>query len=187
PTTRKGEIMLAAISRPPLTADANRHAPAASHPGRALAAANAAPTAATANRPGSAAGDIGSPPSSAASAAKAVPSTRARPRTRRTQPRAAVYGPPARSAPGRPPQRPPATRAITEPIVSTWSSRHARTNAGNSAWVTAHGPHRSRGTKILQQRSAARSQRRYPDQNTSGPAHAGHGGRGNSTSRPAAT
>ena len=35
PTTRKGEIVLAAISLPPLTDDANRHAPTASHPGKA--------------------------------------------------------------------------------------------------------------------------------------------------------
>ena len=49
PTTRKGEPVLAAISVPPLTDDANRHAPSPSHPGRPAAAANAAPTAASAN------------------------------------------------------------------------------------------------------------------------------------------
>ena len=41
PTIRKGEIMLAAISLPPVTADANRHAPCPAQPGRAAAAANA--------------------------------------------------------------------------------------------------------------------------------------------------
>ncbi len=79
PITRKGEIMLAAISLPPLTADANRHAPAASQPGSALAAAKAVPIAATANWPGSASRAIGSPPSSTASAANPVPSAWARP------------------------------------------------------------------------------------------------------------
>ena len=42
PTIRKGEPVLAAISLPPLTADANRHRPTASHPGKAAAAPNAA-------------------------------------------------------------------------------------------------------------------------------------------------
>ena len=74
PITRKGEVMLAAISFPPTAADANRHAPAAAHPGKPAAAVNAAPTAASANRPASATWVTGSPPSSAASAAKAVAS-----------------------------------------------------------------------------------------------------------------
>jgi len=186
PTTRKGEITLAAISLPPVTADANRHAPAKAQPGSAAAAVNAAPTAASASRPESAAGVTGSPPSSTASAPKAIPSAGARTPNRRTQPRAVVYGTPARAAAGRTPQAPPATWAITTPIVSAASSRQASTNAGNSAWLTAQRPHRSRGTKILWQRSAARSQRGYPDHHTSGPAHDGHGGRGNSTPRPAA-
>ena len=186
PTTRKGEIMLAAISLPPLTADANRQAPAASQPGSELAAANAAPTAASANFPASAAGASASPPSSTASAAKPAPRAGARARNRRTQPRAVVYGTPARSAAGRTPQLPPVTWPITAPIVSAASSRHPRTNAGSSAWLTAHGPHRSRGTKILWQQPPARSQRGYPDHHTSGPAHDGHRKRGNSTSRPAA-
>ena len=42
PTTRKGEIVLAAISLPPLTDDTNRHTPSASHPGKQAAAPNAA-------------------------------------------------------------------------------------------------------------------------------------------------
>jgi hypothetical protein len=43
PTIRQGKVVLAAISLPPLTADANRHSPAASHPGKLAAAPNAAP------------------------------------------------------------------------------------------------------------------------------------------------
>src|SRR6516164_11795529 len=130
PATRKGEPALAAISLPPLTDEANRHAPSPSHPGKPAAAANAAPTAASANRPASAAGRIGSPPSSTASAANPVPSTGARARNRRTQPRAVVYGTPARAAAGRTPH-PPATCPITAPTVSATSSRQARTNAGS--------------------------------------------------------
>lgn len=94
PITRKGEIMLAAISLPPLTADANRHSPAAAHPGRAAAAVNAPPTAATANPLASAAGAIACPPRSTARAANPVPITGARCRNRRTQPRAVVCGKP---------------------------------------------------------------------------------------------
>ena len=51
PTTYQGETVLAAISLPPVTAEANRHAPTRRHPGRPAAAANAAPAAASANRP----------------------------------------------------------------------------------------------------------------------------------------
>ena len=101
--------MLAAISLPPLTDDANRHAPSRRHPGRPAAASNAAPIAASANRPASAGGRIASPPSSTASAANATPSSRPRARNRRTQPRAVVYGTPARAAAGRTPHAPPAT------------------------------------------------------------------------------
>ena len=63
----------------------------------------------------------------------------------------------------------------------------ASVNAGSSAWLTPHGAHRSRGTKIFRHRPAARTYRRYPGQNTSGPAHDGQPGRGKPTSRPAAT
>ena len=38
PVISQGEVMLAVISLPPLTDDANRHAPTASHPGRPAAA-----------------------------------------------------------------------------------------------------------------------------------------------------
>ena len=125
PTTNQGEIALAAISLPPLTDDANRHRPAASHPGKAAAASNAAPIAASANRPASAAGPIASPPSSTASAANAIPSSPARPPNRRTHPRAVVCGTPARAAAGRTPHAPPATCPITAPIVSAVSkARH---------------------------------------------------------------
>ncbi len=46
PTISQGEVMLAAISLPPVTAEANRHKSSPAHPGRQLAAANAAPIAA---------------------------------------------------------------------------------------------------------------------------------------------
>jgi len=109
----------------------------------------------------------------------------ARDPNRRTHPRAVVCGPPARLAAGRTPQHPPATSAITMPITSATSSRQARTNAGSSAWLTRHRAHRSRGTKIFRQRPTDRKCRWYPDQNTSGPAHAGQSGRGDSSARPA--
>jgi hypothetical protein len=51
PTTNQGEVVLAAISLPPLTDDANRHRPAISHPGRPAAASNAAVIAVSASRP----------------------------------------------------------------------------------------------------------------------------------------
>ena len=112
PTTRKGEPVLAAISVPPLTDDANRHAPSPSHPGRPAAAANAAPTAASANRPGSAAGRIASPPSSTASAANPVPSSE---RPRPEPPHPAARGRIRNPRPGR--RRPdpaPATRHLPD-------------------------------------------------------------------------
>src|SRR6266581_8762958 len=157
PTTRKSELLLAAISLPPLTDDANRHTPTASHPGRQAAAPNAAPTAASANPPASAAGPITWPPSSTASAANATPSSGARPANRRTHPRAVVYGTPALAAAGRTPRAPPATSAMTMPTVSATSSRQASVNAGSGAWLTRHGAHRSLGTKIFRQRPAART------------------------------
>ena len=157
PTTRKGEPVLAAISLPPLTDAANRHAPSCSHPGKPAAASNAAPIAASAKRPAWPAGAITGPPSSAASAANATPSSGARAANRRTHPRAVVYGTPARAAAGRTPHSPPATCPITKPTASATSSRQASTNAGNSACVTPHRPHRSRGTKIFRQRPAART------------------------------
>jgi hypothetical protein len=82
--------VLAAISLPPLTDDANRHTPTASHPGSMAAASNAAPIAASPNRPASEAGRTGSPPSSTASAANPTPSSGARAPNRRTHPRAVV-------------------------------------------------------------------------------------------------
>lgn len=157
PTTNQGEIALAAISLPPVTDEANRHPPSRRHPGRPPAAPHAAPIAVSANRPGPAGGVTGSPPSSTASAANATPSSAARARNRRTQPRAVVCGTPARSAAGRTPHPPPATSASTEPIVSATSSRQASVNAGSSAWVAPHRGHRSRGTKIFRQRPAART------------------------------
>ena len=51
PTVNQGEVVLAAISLPPVTDEANRHAPSRRHPGRPVAAANAAPIAVSANRP----------------------------------------------------------------------------------------------------------------------------------------
>src|SRR6266568_9609043 len=64
PTTYQGEAVLAAISLPPVTDDANRHAPSRPHPGRPAAAANAAPIAASANRAAPAGGVTAAPPSS---------------------------------------------------------------------------------------------------------------------------
>jgi len=133
PITYQGEVMLAAISLPPLTADANRHAPSSAHPGRPDAAANAAPIAAAANRAAPSGGVIAGPPRSTASAANPAPSTGARDPNRRTHPRAVVYGTPARSAAGRTPHAPAATCPITEPTVSAASSRQASANAGSSA------------------------------------------------------
>jgi len=129
----QGEFVLAAIRLPPLTAQANRHRPTASHPGRPHAAPNAALIASRANRISSAAGRIASPPSSTASAAKATPRSRARAPNRRTHPRAVVYGTPARAAAGRTPLRPPATSATTPPTVSAASRRLASANAGSRA------------------------------------------------------
>ncbi len=157
PTTNQGEIALAAISLPPVTDDANRHPPSRPHPGSPAAAANAAPIAASANWPAPAGGVTGWPPRSTASAANATPHSRLRARNRRTQPRAVVCGTPARSAAGRTPHPPPATSASTEPIVSATSNRQASVNAGSSAWLTPHGAHRSRGTKIFRHRPASRT------------------------------
>ena len=109
PTTNQGETVWAAISLPPVTADANRHPPSRPHPGSPAAASDAAPIAASANRPAAGGGVTATPPSSTASAANATPSSRARARNRRTQPRAVSYGTPARAAAGRTPEAPPAT------------------------------------------------------------------------------
>src|ERR1019366_81878 len=84
--------MLAATSRPPLTADANRHTPSASQPGRQQAASKAAMIAASANRPGSAGGPIASPPSSPAGASTPTRSSGARAPNRRPHPRADEVG-----------------------------------------------------------------------------------------------
>ncbi len=100
---------------------------------------------------------IAGPPSSTASAANPAPSSGARPANRRTHPRAVVCGTAARPAAGRIPHRPLATSVITAPIASAVSSRQASANAGSSAWVTRHGPHRSRGMKTRTQRPASRT------------------------------
>jgi len=147
PVISQGEFVLAAIRLPPLTAQANRHNPAAGHPGRPSSA----------NRRASAAGRTASPPRSTASAANATPRPMARAPNRRTHPRAVVCGTPARAAAGRTPPPPPATSATTWPTTSATSSRLASANAGSSAWVTRHRPHRSLGTKIFRQRPAART------------------------------
>ena len=133
PMISQGEVVLAAISLPPLTEEANRHAPRPAHPGSAHAASKAARIAASANRPGPAAGPIASPPSSTATAANPTPVSAARDRNRRSHPRAVVCGTPARSAAGRAPHEPPATCSITAPTVSAVSSRQASTNAGSRA------------------------------------------------------
>ena len=148
--------MLAAISLPPLTDDANRHRPTASHPGKPAAASNASVIAVKAKRPASAGGQIASPPRSTASAANATPSSPARAPNRRTQPRAVVCGTLARAAAGGPACT-PGHLPITTPTASARSSRQASTNAGSSAWLTRHGPHRTLGTKIFRHRPAART------------------------------
>ena len=77
PTTYQGETVWAAISLPPVTAEANRQAPSRPHPGRPAAASDAAPIAASANRPAAEGGVTAAPSSSTASAANATPSSRA--------------------------------------------------------------------------------------------------------------
>ena len=111
PTTYQGETVLAAISLPLVTAEADRHAPSRPHPGRLAAAANAAPIAVSANRPAPAGGVTACPPSSTAIAANATPSSAARARNRRTQPRAVVYGTPPAPPSGGP--RIPAGRHLS--------------------------------------------------------------------------
>ena len=133
PTTRQGEVALGGVILPPGADDAEPQAPSAAHPGGRAAAPKAALIAASANGPAPAGGAIAGPPSSTASAANPGPSRAAPDANRRTQPRAVVCGTPARSAAGRTPHAPPATCAITEPIVSAASSRQASTNAGSSA------------------------------------------------------
>ena len=130
PTTRKGEVVLAAISLPPLTDDANRHRPATRHPGKPAAAPNAAPIAVSAKRPASAGGQTASPPRSTASAANATPSSPARAPNRRTQPRAVACGTPARAAAGRTPHAPrPPARSPRRPPRPRPAARPARTRA----------------------------------------------------------
>ena len=125
PMISQGEVVLAAISLPPLTGEANRHAPRPAHPGSAHAASNAARIAASANRPGPVAGPVPSPPSSTASAANPTPVCAARDRNRRSHPRAVVCGTPARSAAGaartnrRPPARSPRRRSRPYPAPAT--------------------------------------------------------------------
>lgn len=148
PTTNQGESVLAAISRPPLTAEMNRHTPSDPQPGSRAAARQAAPMAANAHAVGLAGGRRASPPSSTANADNATAHLAALAAKRRHQPRAVVCGTPKRAAGGRTPQRPAATSAITVPIDSVTSSRPTSTNAGSTAWVFAHEPQRTRGTKI---------------------------------------
>jgi hypothetical protein len=59
PTKYQGETVLAAISLPPVIAEANRHAPSRSHPGRLAATA---PIAVSANRPAPGRGVTACPP-----------------------------------------------------------------------------------------------------------------------------
>jgi hypothetical protein len=160
PTISQGEIVLAAIRLPPLTAQANRHRPSAAHPGRPHALPNAAVIASSANRPASAAGRIASPPRSTASAANATPRSRARTPNRRTHPRAVVYGTPARAAAGRTPPAPATASATTFPTTSAVSRRFTSTNAGIRACVTSQRPQRTLGTKIFRQMPASRTYRR---------------------------
>ena len=59
-------------------------------------------------------------------------------------------------------------------------------NAGSSAWLTPHGAHRSRGTRISGT-GPPPGHTAGTRADTSGPAHDGQPGRGKPTSRPAAT
>ena len=92
-----------------------------------------------------------------AAARAGVPHTTARGWVRRFGARAVVCGTPTWPAAGRTPHAPPATCPITAPTASARSSRQASTNAGSSAWLTRHGPHRTLGTKIFGHRPAART------------------------------
>ncbi len=150
PTTYQGEVVLAAISLPPVTAEANRQAPSRRHPGRPAAASNAAPIAASANRPAAEGGVTATPSSSTASAANATPSSAARARNRRTQPRAVCTAHPPFPRPGgprrrrRPPDRPPSRRSRPHP-----AARPARTQAA------AHGSPRTARTAAGARRSSS--------------------------------
>ena len=157
PTIRKGETVLAAISLPPLTDDANRHRPTASHPGKPGGRVERRRDRGQ-REPARLSGRADRLPAQLhRQRRERHPELPARARNRRTQPRAVVCGTPARAAAGRTPHPPPATCPITAPTVSATSSRQASTNAGSSAWLTRHGPHRSLGTKIFRQRPDART------------------------------
>ena len=155
PTTRKGEPVLAAISLPPLTDDANRHAPSRK-PSRQARGRGERRADRGQREPARLSGRADRLPAQLDRQRREHrrPAPPARARNRRTQPRAVVYGTPARAAAGRTPHAPPATCPITAPTVSATSSRQASTNAGSSAWLTRHGPHRTLGTKIFRQRRA---------------------------------
>ena len=193
PTTNQGEIALAAISLPPLTDDANRHRPAASHPGKAAAASNAAPIAASANRPASAAGPIASPPSSTASAANAMPSSPARPPNRPHPPpgRGMRHAGPRgrRPDPARAPGHLPDHRADRLRRVQPPGQHERRQQR------VAHRARRAPHPRHEHLRAAAVRQPPAPDMppvaRTRTPAarrgHDGQSGRGTSTFRPAAT
>lgn len=88
PTINKGKSVLAAISRPPLTTETNRHHPSADQPGKPMAASHEALSAANAHATRSTSGVTTWPPSSTASAENATATRPARHLKRRTQPRA---------------------------------------------------------------------------------------------------
>jgi hypothetical protein len=112
PTTYQGETVLAAISLPLVTAEADRHAPSRPHPGRLAAAANAAPIAVSANRSAPAGGVTACPPSSTAIAANATPQLRGAGPEPADPAAGGRIRHPARSAVGRTahPRRPPPLR-----------------------------------------------------------------------------
>jgi hypothetical protein len=133
--------VLAAISLPPVTAEANRHAPSRPHPGRLAVAANTAPISVSANRPAPAAGVTACPPSPTAAAA-----ANATPQLRGAGPEPADPAAGGRIRHPRPLRRRadpalPADRHLpaAEPMVSAASSRQAGVNAGSGGWLTRTG------------------------------------------------
>ena len=122
--------MLAAISLPPLTADANRHEPTARHPGRPVAAPNAAVTASNANRQARPDGRTGSRPARRPVPRKLRPAPGHEPRTGGPSPAPSYKGLPAAPPPAAPrTRRRTPRRAPRRPSLPHPAARPARTRA----------------------------------------------------------
>ena len=185
PMIRKGELALAAIRLPPVTADANRHGPSGSQPGSPAAAANAAPIAATANRS-----------AAPAAAAHHRPAPPPAPRTPRQLP--GPRGEPADPAPRRRERHPRRARSRAHPALPACCLRDHQ--PGVLGRVQPPGQHERRQQRMGYPAAAApgppdedlpapaprRTCRQYPDQNTIGAPQPGQSGRGTLTARPAA-